>query len=120
MKRYRTIAWLVNVATVLVAWHGILLSLPHTHHDNDVPRYAAVCEATRAGSSVVHLHPAPGLIPPHGCLACLVSSVHGTPVSWHESVAFHAAVAIRTVRVNCRRADSYRDLPSLRAPPSMA
>ncbi|NOZ95759.1 MAG: hypothetical protein GXP47_13625 [Acidobacteria bacterium] len=120
MKRYRRIAGLVNIAAVLVAWHGVLLSLPHTHGDRNVPRYAEVCTATHPGSMAVHLHPAPELIPPHGCLACLVSSAHGASIAAHRGVMAPRSLPVRTTRIICRRADTYRHLPSLRAPPSKA
>jgi len=108
---------MVNVAAILVAWHGILLTLPHNHHEKGVPQYAEICTATHPGSQVVHLHPTPDLIPPHGCLACLVSSVHGTPVSWHQSTESAAGAVALPVRTTCRRSDTHRHLPSLRAPP---
>jgi len=120
MKRCRRIAWLVNLAAVLVAWHGILLSVPHSHGSKDIPRYAVVCTATQAGSSAVHLHPAPELMPSHGCLACLVASAHGAPAAETQGTLVLRALPVRATRVICRRSDIHRHLPSLRAPPSRA
>jgi len=118
--RNRRFGWLIDVAAVLVAWHGILLSLPHTHAARDVPHYATVCTAAEPGSSAVHLHPSSSLIQPHGCLACLVASAHGASVPAHNGVMAPRSAVVRTRRATCRRFDTHLHLPSLRAPPSLA
>ena len=118
MRGYRRFPWLAGVATALVAWHSVLLILPHTHHDRNIPQYAEACFAARPGSTVVHLHPAPELMPHHGCLACLVSSVHGKPPSRQGSTVPRSATSPVPVPVAFHRADGHRCLPPTRAPPS--
>ena len=118
--RHRRFTRLVNVATILVVWHGILLSLPHTHGAKGIPHYATVCTATEPGSTAVHLHPASALIPPHACLACLVASAHGASAPEHHGVLAPQSAVVQTRRTLCRRSDTHLHLPSLRAPPSAA
>jgi hypothetical protein len=118
MVRHRRFAWLVDAATVLVAWHAILLSVPHTHGAKDIPRYATVCAAAVAGSTAVHLHPSSVLIPPHACLACLVASANGATVTHHHGVEAPRRAVVRSRRIMGRRSDIHLHLPPLRAPPS--
>ncbi len=73
MRRRRFLHVVTMAAAVLAVWHGMLLSLPHTHADRDVPRYAADCSVAFPGSGQYHLHRIPGAVPAHGCLACLAA-----------------------------------------------
>jgi len=112
---------LLLIAALLVAWHGLILSLPHTHTiDPDVPRFAGHCSAAHPGSHVFHLHPESRRLPPHFCLACLVRSTvaaqAGSEISLGPAPAHSIAAAIPPSVV----IDGHTALPNLRAPPSVS
>ena len=62
------------VAAVLLAWHGVLLAMPHNHADAAVPQEELVCWASHPLSQTSHLHRSGRLLTPHPCLACLAST----------------------------------------------
>ncbi len=106
-------------AVLLVAWHGVLLSLPHTHRaDPGVPAMANVCVVAHPGSHRFHVHPEGRQLPPHGCLACLVRSTVAAGTSpvfaTGPAVARRAPVAafLQLAAVDATF------LPDLRAPPA--
>jgi len=73
MRRRPALLLLVVMAMFLVAWYGTLCALPHHHGDHGVPTHAADCAVAFPGSGHTHVHPTPGSVPFHGCLACLAA-----------------------------------------------
>jgi hypothetical protein len=61
-------------AATLLAWHGVLLAMPHNHADAAVPQEELVCSASHPLSQTNHLHASGRLLTPHPCLACLAST----------------------------------------------
>jgi hypothetical protein len=119
MRRKQVRLWVV-LATVLVAWHGLLIRLPHTDLDNQVPRYEGTCSVAHPGSHAFHFHPTPAQLGPHQCIACLVSSTTAAPcggssVPTPQGVTASALSAPTGMPVVKR---AY--LPDLRAPPVLS
>lgn len=105
------------VAVVLVMWHGLILSLPHTHGDPTVPQEAVSCSAALAGAQVVHLHQTGRALPAHPCLACLVGSTFAVTSSWVPFVDAGETVADWAAPHQSCRTTCHAHLPGLRAPP---
>lgn len=113
----RTVPFL---AAMLVAWHGMLLSLPHVHDEpggrEDVPR----CAASRPGSFAVHLHDGGRTLPPRVCLSCLVGQTAATVSGWQPLPGLRPASPIDFGEPVLHRESIGLRLPLLRAPPSVA
>ena len=62
------------VEATLLVWHGVMLSTPHNHADNAVPREELACSASHPSSQTSHLHGSGQAVSPHPCLACLAGS----------------------------------------------
>jgi hypothetical protein len=109
---------IVLLAATLLTWHGVLLSMPHHHVDNDVPQEEIACSVSGSSSQVFHLHGSGRLLSPHACLACLA----GTTVAEAPGVAEveGAAVGGSTVATTSSdfRARFRSHLPLLRGPPA--
>jgi hypothetical protein len=105
------------VATLSVAWYGVMLTVPHDHVDSSVPREELSCSASHPTSETQHLHRAGRVLSPHPCLACLAGTaipevlktavVDGFAV--HQRIDAAAATDLRS-RLHSR-------LPFLRGPP---
>ncbi len=104
-------------AMVLVVWHGMILSLPHTHGDRTAPEDIVSCSAAAAGAQTVHLHRAGRTLPAHPCLACLAGSTFAVTSSWAPFVDAGETVADRAAPHRSCRTTSHAHLPGLRAPP---
>jgi len=105
------------IAAVLVVWHGVILSLPHTHTDRNVPQEAISCTASQAGSHDVHLHHRGRAMAAHPCLACLAGS---TIAEMPCAVPFMQDVATGTRQQSAwkdHRSGTHAQLPDPRAPP---
>lgn len=61
-----------------MAWQGFLLTLPHDHGQDGVPRYETGCTLVGTDLPYHHLHRLPRPQPPHWCLACLAG--HALPL----------------------------------------
>ena len=104
-------------ATVLVTWHGMLLSLPHTHSDPGVPQTEISCTVSQPGSPTLHLHGEGRVLDSHPCLACLAGST--AAIAWQDVPVAPTAAAPATIvsaRPGCRFG-IHAHLPNLRAPP---
>ena len=105
------------MAAILPAWHGLLLSTPHSHADNAVPQEELVCSASHPSSQKLHLHEAGQLLTPHPCLACLAGSnfaaMGGASIIEMTTVVSGASVVSAT---DCRF-ETLAHLADLRAPP---
>ena len=66
---------LVTAAALLMTWHGIMLSLPHSHADVDIPQEELACSASHPLSGSFHLHGAGEVLNPHHCLAMTLGIV---------------------------------------------
>jgi hypothetical protein len=110
------VPFLLAVA-MLVAWHGLLLSTPHSHAENAVPQEELVCSASHPSSQESHLHEAGQLLTPHTCLACLAGSnfaaMGGASIIEMTTVVSGASVVSAT---DCRF-ETLAHLADLRAPP---
>ena len=109
---------LLTAAVFLVAWHGVILSLPHTHTgEPNVPRFDGHCSVAYPGSHQFHIHPEGQQLPPHFCLACLVRSTVAAETGWAITIgpapALGSAPAIKWVSASATRTA----LPQKRAPP---
>ena len=105
------------VAAVLVVWHGVILSLPHTHADPNVPQEAISCTASQVGSQDFHLHQRGRAMAAHPCLACLAGS---TIAEMPYAVPFMRDVATGTHLQSAwkiHRSGTHAHLPDPRAPP---
>ena len=104
-------------AAMLLAWHGILLSIPHVHADRAVPREELACSASGSSLQIFHLHQSGRLLSPHACLACLAGTTFADAPGTAEIVG--AAIDGSTVaaRSSDLRARLYSQLPLLRGPP---
>ncbi len=109
---------LVIVAALLMTWHGIMLSLPHSHADTGVPQEELICSASHPLSTTFHLHAEGHALTPHPCLACLAGSNHAsTPATMTlgSMISDHVQVAVAVT--DCRSHSRFH-LPLLRGPPS--
>lgn len=108
---------LAAVAALLVAWHGVLLSLPHTHHGDRLEIDVARCSATQPGSSVFHFHGVVRELPHAFCLACLVASTIAALGPADRVPGSSATAALRLDAPYPYEARALTLLPRLRAPP---
>jgi len=118
--RGRRLSSLAIAATLLVAWHGLLIRLPHTHLDDQVPRYEGTCSAARPGSHAFHLHRTPVQLAPHQCLACLVSSTSAAPTGESAVPTPQTATGHASSLLESPPAIERAHLPDLRAPPILS
>jgi len=109
---------LVTVAALLMTWHGVMLGLPHSHVDVDIPQEELACSAAHPLSGTFHLHGAGEVLTPHHCLACLAGSNHASaPVKMTLGSAISEHVQAAAAVTDCR--SKFRlHLPVLRAPPT--
>jgi hypothetical protein len=105
-------------AVLLVAWHGLLLSLPHEHHGERLQIDVARCSATAPTSSEVHLHRAVRELPRTFCLACLVASTLAALESSQVHLETSVAPAPTLEPVREHHTGGVTRLPQWRAPPS--
>jgi len=103
---------------VALAWHGVLLTLPHDHEDAVAPRSEADCGLMGAASIDHHLHQLPETLPARHCLACLaghaVPLFRGRLVYGALALSSRVAPAVATVRP----ASTGTVLPAHRGPPA--
>jgi hypothetical protein len=105
------------VAAMLLTWHGVLLSTPHNHADNTVPREMLNCSASRPSSQINHLHASGRLLTAHACLACLAgSTVAHAPGVQKVAVATVNGPSIAAAHPGLRPR-LHTHLPLLRGPP---
>ena len=109
---------LVTVAALLMTWHGLILSLPHSHLDVDIPQEELACSASHPLSGTFHLHGAGEVLTPHHCLACLAGSNHASaPVAMKLGVVISEYVQPAAAVADCRSHDRFH-LPLHRGPPT--
>ena len=112
---------LLVAAAFLVTWHGVILSLPHTHTaEPDVPRFDGYCSVAYPGSHQFHIHPEGHQLPPHFCLACLVRSTTATAGGWAISISLTSAPDTVATIWGRPAPGTWRRLPRKRAPPCYA
>ncbi len=105
-------------AVLLVAWHGLILSLPHTHTEEpNVPRFDGYCSVAYPGSHQFHIHPEGHQLPPHFCLACLVRSTTATVGGWSFGINLTPARDFVQAASRSQGAGTPTVLPQKRAPP---
>jgi hypothetical protein len=109
---------LVTMAALLMPWHGLILSLPHSHVDVDIPQEELACSASHPLSGTFHLHGAGEVLTPHHCLACLAGSNHASaPVTMTLGVVISEYVQPAAVVTDCRSHGRFH-LPLSRGPPT--
>jgi hypothetical protein len=109
---------LVTVAALLMTWNGLILSLPHSHVDVDIPQEELACSASHPLSGTFHLHGAGEVLTPHHCLACLVGSNHASaPVAMKLGVVISEYVQPAAAVADCRSHSRFH-LPLHRGPPT--
>jgi hypothetical protein len=106
------------IAALLVAWHGLLLSLPHTHHGERCKIDVARCSATQPGSSAFHLHGVVRELPHALCLACLVASTVAALGPCDHMLGSSVRAALRLDAPYRYEQGAPVPLPRLRAPPT--
>lgn len=107
------------VAMTLVAWQGILLSIPHHHADSTVPQEEIGCSVSRPLSHENHLHGAGAELTPHPCVACLFGNTEAVETSVVSGSPGSLSIARKSaIGVDCRW-QSHSRLPLLRGPPSL-
>jgi hypothetical protein len=117
MHRSRT--RMAVLAAFLVAWHGMLLSLPHVHTGERLQTDVARCTAATPGSAEFHFHGVLWEFPHHLCLACLVASTFATLASAWMPPGQPAAVPAPRIAARWPGSGCPVVLPQLRAPPSL-
>jgi len=112
-------ATILLVAAMSLTWHGVLLSIPHTHADDVVPREELACSASRPLSQTNHLHGSGHSVSPHPCLACLAGTAvtDGLGLAEVEEAAVGESVAV--ARTSDLRSRLLIQLPFLRGPPEI-
>jgi hypothetical protein len=107
------------VAAALLAWHGMLLAIPHNHADHAISQEQLYCSASHPSSDASHLHAKGQHLSPHPCIACLVGS---TVVDAAGSDAFEGVAdqgAAEVVASSDHRSRYRSHLPPHRGPPSL-
>lgn len=102
---------------LLVAWYGVVFSVPHNHADSAIPQEKLACSASHPTSQTSHLHTSGRPLSPHPCLACLSGSTAanlepGSQVAFAEDSG--SPVILSVVGSG---PDSFTHLPPLRGPP---
>ena len=109
---------LVTAAAFLMTWHGIMLSLPHSHADAGIPQEELICSASHPLSTTFHLHAAGHALTPHACLACLAGSNHASaPATMAAGPVISKHVQEAVAVADCCPHGRFH-LPLLRGPPS--
>ena len=109
---------LVTAAALLMTWHGVMLSLPHSHVDADIPQEELACSASHPLSGTFHLHSAGEVLTPHHCLACLAGSNHASaPVTMTFGIVISENVQPAAAVADCRLHSRFH-LPLHRGPPT--
>jgi len=109
---------LVTAAALLMTWQGLILSLPHSRVDVDIPQEELACSASHPLSGTIHLHGAGDVIAPHHCLACLAGSNHeSAPVTMTLGVVLSEHVQPAAAVTDCRAHGRFH-LPLHRGPPT--
>jgi len=108
------------VATTVLTWHGLLLSTPHTHGDNAVPREELACSASHPFSQTNHLHGSGQPLSPHPCVACFLGSAVADTLGVAEIETVAVGVPIFVVTSSDLRSRLHSSLPLLRGPPLTA
>jgi hypothetical protein len=107
------------VMASLLAWQGIVLSIPHDHADHGVPQEELLCTASHPLSQTSHLHASGRHLSPHPCIACLAGSTAAdiagaVAIEWAADDVVADVVVALDLRARFR---SY--LPLHRGPPSL-
>lgn len=102
---------------MLVVWHGVMLSTPHTHADAAVPQEELVCSASHPLSQTHHLHGSGRLLSPHPCLACLAGSTIADAPGTAGIGAASACDVLVAIAASDLRSRLHTHLPLLRGPP---
>jgi hypothetical protein len=106
------------VATaVLVAWYGVVFSIPHNHADGALPQEELACSASHPTSQTSHLHASGQLLSPHPCLACLAGFTGGDLHSGSTVWLADDCESEITVGFAGSRSDHFAHIPLLRGPP---
>ena len=108
------------MAATLLTWHGVLLSTPHNHGDNAVPREELACSASDPFSQANHLHGSGQPLSPHPCVACVVGSTVADSLGVAEIETAAVRVPIFVVTSSDLRSRLHSSLPLLRGPPLTA
>jgi hypothetical protein len=111
----RTTALLVMA--MLLAWQGIVLSIPHNHADSGVPQEQLLCSASNPSSEAVHLHAKGQQLSPHPCIACLAGSTVLDPFGAAEIEGVAANGETSIADAPDHRSRLRTSLPRLRGPP---
>lgn len=111
-------ATLLLLAAILLTWHGVLISTPHSHADRSVPQEELACSASSPSSQNHHLHDSGRLRAPRPCLACLAGPT-SAEVFGVAGLATSAAGKSTSVTVSPDlRSRLQTQLPLLRGPPA--
>ena len=109
---------LVTAAALLMTWHGVMLGLPHSQVDVDIPQEELACSASHPLSGTSHLHGAGEALTPHHCLACLAGSNHASaPVTMTLGIVISEYVQPAAAVADCRLHSRFH-LPLHRGPPT--
>lgn len=105
------------LVAVLVAWNGMLLSVPHKHADIAVPQEELACSASHPSSKTNHLHDSGRLLSPHLCVACLAGSNVAASPGIATIAAMVPSVAGEAIDLAVGRPHLHTRLPLTRGPP---
>jgi hypothetical protein len=106
------------VAAVLLAWHGILISMPHDHADASVPQEELACSVSRPSSQTNHLHSSGRLMAPRPCFACLAGSTTADGLGVETAAKSSGGGLPVAVASSDLRSRFHTHLPLLRGPPA--
>jgi hypothetical protein len=108
---------LLFIAATMVAWQGVVLSIPHDHADTSVPQEELLCSASHPSSDANHFHASGRLLSQHPCLACLAGSTNAEApgIAEIEETAVDGSAVVITASDLRSRLRSH--LPPLRGPP---
>ncbi len=110
-------ATILLVAAMSLTWHGVLLSTPHTHADDAVPREELTCSASHPTSQTNHLHGLGHSVSLHSCLACLAGTTVVDTLGLTEVEEAAVGESIIVAASSDLRSRLHTQLPLLRGPP---
>ena len=110
--------FLLFAAAMLLAWHGVVLSTPHTHADTAISQEELACLASRPLSQTNHLHGSGHSVTHHLCLACLAGTAVADAMRLAEVEEAAVGKSTRMTASSDLRSRLYIQLPFLRGPPA--